>query len=173
MKYLYNNFYEMLSNSTASATKYPKNIVIFSENGKINYKNLKQKIYKAISFFKAQKILHGDQVALVVSNCKEFLIFLFAIISIYTIANPLNIFLKYYEFNYILNDYKEKMLIIFNSNLKEISNFASKEKLEKNADFDEHKKYDIDKSFISSAKLDNISSIIYTSKTTDRLKGAL
>lgn len=173
MKYLYNNFYEMLSNSTASTTKYPKNIVIFSENGKINYKNLKQKIYKAISFFKAQKISYVDQIALVVSNCKKFLIYLFAIISIYAIANPINIFLKYYEFNYILNDYKEKMLIVFNSNLKEISNFVSKEKLEKNVNFDEYKKYDIDKSFISSAKLDNIASIIYTLKTTGHLKGAL
>ncbi|PPB55129.1 fatty acid--CoA ligase [Campylobacter hyointestinalis] len=179
MEYKFNNYYEMLD---SSASLHPKNIAIFSEKAKLSYKELKLKVDQTITFLRDNQIAKNDKVAMIVTNCEEFVISFFAITAIGAIPVPINTFLKKDEFRYILNDCQAKMLIVSNSHLKEIDGLeASSLKVVVIGEF-ENSAYQsfkdafyraIDKDFVSPAKLEDTASIIYTSGTTGHPKGAV
>lgn len=179
MEYKFNNYYEMLD---SSASLHPKNIAIFSEKAKLSYKELKLKVDQTITFLRDNQIAKNDKVAMIVTNCEEFVISFFAITAIGAIPVPINTFLKKDEFRYILNDCQAKMLIVSNSHLKEIDGLEmSSLKVVvigefKNSAYQSFKDAfykAIDKDFVSPAKLEDTASIIYTSGTTGHPKGAV
>lgn len=179
MEYKFNNYYEMLD---SSASLHPKNIAIFSEKAKLSYKELKLKVDQTITFLRDNQIAKNDKVAMIVTNCEEFVISFFAITGIGAIPVPINTFLKKDEFRYILNDCQAKMLIVSNSHLKEIDGLEmSSLKVVvigefKNSAYQSFKDAfykAIDKDFVSPVKLEDIASIIYTSGTTGHPKGAV
>ncbi|RAZ54703.1 long-chain-fatty-acid--CoA ligase [Campylobacter hyointestinalis] len=179
MEYKFNNYYEMLN---SSASLHPKNIAIFSEKAKLSYKELKLKVDQTITFLRDNQIAKNDKVAMIVTNCEEFVISFFAITAIGAIPVPINTFLKKDEFRYILNDCQAKMLIVSNSHLKEIDGLEmSSLKVVvigefKNSAYQSFKDAfykAIDKDFVSPVKLEDTASIIYTSGTTGHPKGAV
>lgn len=180
MEYKFNNYYEMLD---SSASLHPKNIAIFSEKAKLSYKELKLKVDQTITFLRDNQIAKNDKVAMIVTNCEEFVISFFAITAIGAIPVPINTFLKKDEFRYILNDCQAKMLIVSNSHLKEIDGLEASSSLKvvvigefENSAYQSFKDAfyrAIDKDFVSPAKLEDTASIIYTSGTTGHPKGAV
>ncbi|WP_267523938.1 long-chain-fatty-acid--CoA ligase [Campylobacter sp. MG1] len=101
------NYYEYLQ-------EYSKlnRTAIFDANGKISFKELKLLVDKMIAFLQHNGVKSGDNVAFIMSNCKEFMILYFAITSMRAVAVPINTMLKKDEYSYIIKDCNAKLLII-------------------------------------------------------------
>ncbi len=183
-RYKYNNFYEMIEQN---AKDFPKKPIIFIDKRKVSNLILKQKIDTLARFLEFSDIKNGDKVCLIIENSEEFVISFFAISKIGAVVVPVNNFLKKDEYEYILNDCDAKLLISSSKFAKETKTLIETTKIEKIIWVGEYKNLDkknfsfmeVVKSFkvheqlSLSAKLDDLSCIVYTSGTTGKPKGAM
>ena len=107
MNYPYENFEDMLN---AAVDKNGGGIAIYTETSKISYKQLRTDAFTLAAFLQGMGIKKGDRVAMIVNNSPEFIASYFAITLLGAIAVPINTFLKYEEFEYIINDCGAKFL---------------------------------------------------------------
>jgi long-chain acyl-CoA synthetase len=184
LEYKYNNFYDIIkANTRNNANK----VILFTEDGNIRNKDLKDKIDTFARFLELSGIKYGDKVAIFLGNSEFFIIGLFAITKIGAVAVPINNFLKNEELIYILNNCEAKLLIssleletelteIFDkTNVEKIIWTKGQEKLDaRNFCFDEvllsSNHHEI-KSYVPS--LEDTAVIVYTSGTTGNPKGAM
>ncbi len=184
MNYPFQNFYEAL---VENAKLRPRKNVIFIDDQQITNRKLKSRVDTFARFLETNGIKNGDKVAVIVENSEEFVISVFAITKIGAIVVPVNTFLKYEEFLYILNDCGAKMLLssvkfaketrrlLENTDVEKIVWVGEFEKEdEKNLSFTkiiENEKTHVPISTIPT--LDDTACIIYTSGTTGKPKGAM
>lgn len=90
------------------------------DKGSLSFSALNRRVNQ-LSFGLREKlgIKRGDKVALLLDNCPEFIIALFAILKTGAAAVPLNVFLSFNELKYILKDCRAKLLIS-SSNFEQI-----------------------------------------------------
>jgi long-chain acyl-CoA synthetase len=184
LEYPYQNFYEIIENN---ANRYPKKPIIFSENGRLNNIQLKEKIDLFARFLELSGIKYKDKIALVLNNSEYFIISLFAITKLGAIAVPVNNFLKQEELEYIFNDSEAKLLITSITFQKELTTVFDNTNIEKTIWIDNYENLDdrnfcfneVLKSKVVNEKLrytpvlDDTAIIIYTSGTTGNPKGAM
>lgn len=108
MQYKYRNFKEMLE---AVADKRASATAIFDGGSKLRYGELLARSRKFSAYLRSAGVKAGDRVAMIATNCSEFVVSYFGITSIGAVAVPLNTFLKFDEFSYILNDCGAKILV--------------------------------------------------------------
>lgn len=184
MKYPYQNFYEAIEDN---AKLRPRKSVIFEDKQQTNNRKLKTRIDTFSRFLETSGIESKDKVALVVENSEEFIIATFAITKIGAIVVPINTFLKYEEFRFILNDCDAKMLIASSKFAQETSALLQSTDIQKivwigeveilnkdNLSFANIIKNEKPHVRLSQApKLDDTACIVYTSGTTGKPKGAM
>ena len=108
MEYKFNNFYELI---VFQAKKRSKKIALFSDQEKITYGDMLQKVDSLAGFFVEQGIKKGDKIALFVRNSPEFIYTIFAASKIGAVLVPINTFLKEDELTYILEDSGSSVLV--------------------------------------------------------------
>ncbi|WP_169942993.1 fatty acid--CoA ligase [Campylobacter sp. RM15925] len=183
MSYIYQNFYEMFN---ASYHKGKKSIAIYGEGYKRSYGELKFEIDAVAAYLQSSGVGFGDKVAMIVSNSEEFITSYFAISAIGAVAVPINTFLKYEEFEYILNDCSAKILFAAANLAKEIKGLENKTNIKKiiwigdfenlnetNISFNQARMCKIELNLTKQPTLDDLAHIIYTSGTTGKPKGAM
>ena len=140
----------------------------------ISYAELRQKIASFANYLHKLGIKKGDRVALMCQNSPEFLYSYFAITSIGAIIVPLNLMLTIDEVKYILQDSESRTLIIHEKILQKMKQVS---KLPSNLVI-------ITETFFSALPVsienlefnsqeDEVCTILYTSGTTGRPKGAM
>ncbi|MBE0491576.1 MAG: fatty acid--CoA ligase [Sulfurospirillum sp.] len=184
LNYKYQNFYEAME---YNAREYPKQTVLFLEDGKVNYRELKHNIDVLASFLELQEIKKGDSVAMIIANSQEFIVALYAITKIGAVAVPINTFLKHEEFEYILNDCDASLLISSASFAQETKNLLDTTKIKSIIWCEEYTALDAQNHSFSQVladaliydqlapkpKLDDLACVVYTSGTTGNPKGAM
>lgn len=183
MLYTYQNFYEMFN---ASCQKNPNGVAIYGEGYKSTYKELKLRVDAVGAYLQSIGVNFGDKVAMIVTNSEEFLIAYFAISALGAVAVPINTFLKYEEFEYILNDCGAKILFASSNLAKEIKSLESKTNIQKIIWIGEFGTYNesnisfmsaltckIELELVKQPLLNDLAHIIYTSGTTGKPKGAM
>lgn len=183
MNYSYENFYEMLK---SSCDKNPNGKVIFTEDGKVKYLELKRKVENVAAYLQSIGVKFGDKIAMIVSNSQEFIVSYFAICTLGAVAVPINTFLKNEEFEYIINDSGALYLFASAPLSKEIRNLENTTNLKKiiwigeyanlndtNASFQNALNCKIAFFVTKQPKIDDLAHIIYTSGTTGKPKGAM
>lgn len=157
-------------------------VAIFDANGKISFKELKLLVDKMIAFLQYHGVKSGDNVAFIMSNCKEFMILYFAIASMRAVAVPINTMLKKDEYSYIIKDCNAKLLIISEGIKEAIALKETYNDILILHSFDEEIKDRYLSSYLKfapvynydcKASLDDNVHIIYTSGTTGLPKGVL
>ena len=98
-----------------SAKKRPWRKACIYDGKSLSFRGLYKKV-KLLAFGLKEKleVRSGDRVAVLLGNCPEFIISLFAILKIKAICVPVNIFLTAQEIKYILADSGAKILISSN-----------------------------------------------------------
>lgn len=171
------NYYEYLENYSKLSR-----IAIFDNNGKISFKELKNHVDKMIAFLQNHGVKSGDNVAFIMSNCKEFMILYFAITALKAVAVPINTMLKKEEYSYIIKDCDAKLLIVSRdikeaaelvSEFGDITLFHSFDNSLKDGYLAAYLDYAPVYNFKCDAKLSDSVHIIYTSGTTGLPKGVL
>ncbi len=184
IEYRYQNFYEAIEHNAKVSPSRP---VIFIEDRKLTNLNFKKKIDTFARFLEFSGVKSRDKVALIVGNSEEFMISLFAISKIGAIVVPINTFLKYEEFEYIVGDCEAKMLISsakFSQETKNLLDSTAVEKIiwveeydgldENNYSFAEiTNTNEVHEQLMNSPKIDDLACIVYTSGTTGKPKGAM
>ncbi|MFH1246073.1 MAG: AMP-binding protein, partial [Candidatus Omnitrophota bacterium] len=95
-----------------SAKRFPWKKCLVSEQGCFSYRVINKKANTLASGLKEKLgIRKGDSVAILLNNCPEYIITLFAILKAGAICVPLNTFLSLEELKYILKDCRAKLLI--------------------------------------------------------------
>ncbi|PLR86367.1 o-succinylbenzoate--CoA ligase [Bacillus canaveralius] len=93
------------------ASIHPDRIAIITEQEKITYKELDEKICKAAAYlFRRLGVKRGDRIAILSQNRLEYVVLLFAIAKIECIAVPLNIRLNMNELVFQLKDSESTVL---------------------------------------------------------------
>ncbi|MCD8212747.1 MAG: AMP-binding protein [Campylobacter sp.] len=128
MRYKYQNLYEILSEVT---NERPNSIAIFDDRQKIKYDELKSNVDKVAVYLQALGIKFGDKVGMAVVNSQEFIISYLAVTAIGAVAVPMNTFLKFEEFSYILQNCNAKILIASSSLSKELISLNELKNLQK------------------------------------------
>jgi acyl-CoA synthetase (AMP-forming)/AMP-acid ligase II len=155
----------------------------------LSYGELEKLSLQAAEFLKKSSVGKGDNIAIALPNCFEFIILYFACMQLGAIAVPLNILLGPNEAENIISNSSPKLLIIteeieskwsdlvsrFDSLKKVILQVSATKKTgepSKNL-FKQIEKINVDdiKSF-KSIKDEDVAAIIYTSGTTGQPKGA-
>ena len=104
------NYYEYLEKFSTL-----NRVAIFDGKDKVSFKELKILVDKMITFLQSHDIKKGDNVAFVMSNCKEFMILYFAVAALGAVAVPINTMLKKDEYSYIIKDCDAKLIIVSDS----------------------------------------------------------
>jgi long-chain acyl-CoA synthetase len=185
--YQFNNLYQILEKNFIEA---PNKTIIFEEDLKINNLQFKKYVDNIAKFLSDAEIKPRDKVALVMSNCWQFIANLFAVSKLGGIVVPINNFLKEDELVYIINDSQAKLLFSsakFATETKELLTKTSINKIvwvdgcpienDENIDFS---KIDLDGSVLDHIsytpyenKLEDTAFVVYTSGTTGKPKGAM
>lgn len=181
--YDYQNFYEMIEQN---AKEFPNKTLLFFDDKKTTNKELKEKVDKLSHFLSVNGIKSEDKVGLVIANGEEFIVSFFAVARLGAVCVPINTFLKHEEFEHILNDSNAKMLISSPAYAKETRELLNNTGIEKILWTEEYEKYDDQNlSYIEALKsknilslhvkpkIDDLVSIVYTSGTTGKPKGAM
>ncbi|WP_457641615.1 fatty acid--CoA ligase [Persephonella sp.] len=182
-EYPYRNFYEVIEKN---AEKFGKKTIIFEENIKITNKELKHYIDSFAKYLELIGIRKGDNVAVLLSNSKEFIISLLAISKLGAVTVPINTFLKKHEIEYILQNSDAKLLITQTKFAKEIENIFHNTPVEKiiwadsypnlderNLSFEEGLTIEDYEHIKPQGELEDTFVIIYTSGTTGKPKGVM
>ncbi len=182
-KYEFNNLYEIVEENTYH---YGNKTIIFEEDRKVKWKELKHYVDSFARYLELLGIRKGDNVALLMSNCKEFLIAFLAIGKLGAVPVPLNTFLKRAELEYILNDCEARLIISqdkFYELLKGIDEDTPVEKFiwageppaldEHNLSFEEGLTIEDYEHIKPQGKLEDLAVLLYTSGTTGKPKGVM
>jgi long-chain acyl-CoA synthetase len=94
-----------------SAERYPENTAVIYEGKRISYKNLNQFVDALAHHLKELGIQKGDKVAIMLSNCPEFIISYFAALRLGAIAVSLNVMSTSYELQHLIEDSDAKVFI--------------------------------------------------------------
>jgi len=182
-KYPYDNFYSLISYQGKTI---PNDIALILGSKKIKYIDLLEKIDFFAGYLESIGISKGDRVSLLLRNSVEFIISTFAINKIGAISVPINTFLKESELEYIISNCGSKILIASTIYEDTINKMETKDNIlnfiiwegrvefsdEKNCSFDIALDKKLSASYIKQ-ELDDIFTILYTSGTTGRPKGAM
>ncbi len=95
-----------------SAEKFSWRRCLIFDNGSLSFRALNRKANQ-LSFGLKERlgIKKADKVAILLNNCPEFIITLFAILKAEAVCVPLNVFLTFNELKYIFKDSQVKLLI--------------------------------------------------------------
>ena len=181
--YPVNNFYQIVINN---AQKSPNQIAVYEDDLKITHLEFKNYADQVASYLLSIGVKRGDRVALIMSNCWQYVVNYFALSKIGAIAIPVNNFLKHDELAYILNDSQAKLLfasakyfaevkdMIVTTNIEKIIwvDGAPREN-EKNIDFNALLRAKLEPAAFVNPDLDDLAILIYTSGTTGKPKGAM
>ena len=184
LEYKYQNFYSMVE---ANAASHPNTPVILIDESKITNMQFLQKVDAFARFLKVAGIVAGDRIALIMPNCDEFIIAVYAGSKVGAVIVPLNNMLKGAEYEFILNDANIKMLVTSNQFVKEVKSLIQTTTVEKIIWLDEGSEMDENNILFSHAMtlsdtpnmpahpntLDDLAIIFYTSGTTGNPKGAM
>ncbi len=182
MEYKFNNFYELI---TFQAKKRKKKIALFSDDKKITYGDMLQKVDRLAGFLVEQGVKKGDKIALFLRNSPEFIYTIFAASKIGAVLVPINTFLKEDELTYILEDSGSSVLIasgiyskvVNGSKASSLCQLILWKGEESPKSEDSHSFKDALKSNTvaehTQLGLEDTAVIIYTSGTTGKPKGAM
>ena len=181
--YPFKNFYEVLEENTR---RFPKRVFIYEEDKKIRWRELKHYVDSFARYLELIGVKKGDNVVILMSNSKDFLIALLAIGKLGAVPIPLNTFLKRPELEYILNDCEAKLVITqgkFSELLEGIGRATKVEKIiwaesaptldEDNLSFEEGLTIEDYEHMKPMADLEDLAVILYTSGTTGKPKGVM
>ena len=182
--YKFNCFYDVV---THNANHKPNKIIIFEEDLKITNLQFKKYIDTIANYLSSIGIKPNDKVALVMSNSWQFVVNIFAISKIGAIPVPVNNFFKSDELAYVINDVQAKLLFSSGKYLAETKDLLIKTNIDQivwvdDSSIENEKNINYDKIFDKNdyvecgahpSTLDGIASILYTSGTTGKPKGAM
>jgi long-chain acyl-CoA synthetase len=94
-----------------TAERYPENPAIIYEGKRISYKNLNRFVEALAHHLKGLGIRKGDKVAIMLSNCPEFIISYFAALRLGAIAVTLNVMSTSYELQHLIENSDAKVFI--------------------------------------------------------------
>jgi long-chain acyl-CoA synthetase len=94
-----------------TAERCPENLAIIYEGKRISYKNLNQFVEALANHVKGLGIQKGDKVAIMLSNCPEFIISYFAALRLGAIAVTLNVMSTSYELQHLLGNSDARVFI--------------------------------------------------------------
>jgi len=94
-----------------TAECYPENPAIIYDGKRISYKNLNQFVDALAHHLKGLGIQKGDKVAIMLSNCPEFIISYFAALRLGAIAVTLNVMSTSYELQHLIENSDAKVFI--------------------------------------------------------------
>ncbi|NQT00053.1 MAG: long-chain-fatty-acid--CoA ligase [Candidatus Omnitrophica bacterium] len=95
-----------------SARKFSWRKCLVSDSGILSFRALNKRVNQ-LSFGLKEKlgVKKGDKVAVLLDNCPEFIITVFAILKTGAVCIPLNVFLAAEELKYVLKDSRARLLI--------------------------------------------------------------
>ncbi|MCM3691189.1 class I adenylate-forming enzyme family protein [Neobacillus niacini] len=121
--------FEMLEKTAAS---YPHKEAIVDGEVRLTYRELHKKVENvSANFQKRFQIQKGDRVAILLNNCVEFVLSVFAGAKLGAILVPLNTKLKESELAFMINHSGAKALITDNESLPKIDKLISENQLNK------------------------------------------
>lgn len=185
VNYPFNNLYDIV---LANFKKSPGKMIISEEELKITNSDFKEQIDRVAEFLKDSGVKPDDKVAIVMSNCWQYVVNAFAISKIGAVVVLINNFLKEDEIAYILNDAQAKILFSSVKFAKETQNLIKKTDVSQIVwvdgvpPFENEKNIAYDKAIAMASdnasapypfKLDDTAFILYTSGTTGKPKGAM
>ena len=94
-----------------TAERYPENVAIIYEGKRIYYKELNAFVDGLAHNLKGLGIKKGDKVAIMLSNCPEFIISYFAALRIGAVALTLNVMTTSYELHHLIENSDAQVLI--------------------------------------------------------------
>ncbi len=183
MHYRFRNFYEFVEEN---ARRFSKKPALFEEKIKVRWKELKHYVDSFARYLELIGVRKGDNVAMLMSNSKEFIIAFLAIGKLGAVPVPLNTFLKRAELEYILKDCGARLIITqgkFTDLLKGIEENTEIEKFiwsegaplldERNLSFEEGLTIEDYEHIKPQADLEDLAVMLYTSGTTGKPKGVM
>jgi len=177
----YENLGQMLSSQTI---KWGTKPLVYFNKQILTYKDADIATNKLAKYLESLGVLHGDRVSILMRNCPEYILTLFAIFKLGAIAVPINNMLRESEIAYILNNSESKILISmedfagmmphFRDNCKDIEHILSWGDNSFNSKniFTELSK-SLDTTYKLTVKADDTALFFYTSGTTGFPKGAM
>jgi len=167
-----------------SAKTLPNHSAVIFKKEAISYGELTQQVLRLASGFKSKGIKKGTHVAMMVSNCPEYIITYYGLLAIGATVIPINPLFKAAELTYILNNSDSEVLVLDHNSLEAVT--KSKNALEKTKMFIyigdnqpewmlswEHLVKDEPLKELVEVDPDDLAQIIYTSGTTGQPKGAM
>ena len=183
MHYRFRNFYEFVEEN---ARRFSRKPALFEEKIKVRWKELKHYVDSFARYLELIGVRKGDNVAMLMSNSKEFIIAFLAIGKLGAVPVPLNTFLKRAELEYILKDCGARLIITqgkFADLLKGIEENTEIEKFiwsegaptldDRNLSFEEGLTIEDYEHIKPQADLEDLAVMLYTSGTTGKPKGVM
>lgn len=152
-----------------------KTALIYNEKS-ISYNELKEKVADFSAYLHQQGISKGDRVALLCQNSPEFIYAYFALASLGVAIVPLNLLFTLEEIMYIVNDSKVNGVIIHEKifqKLKNPSNIPIPKVFVVNEEFFSKLPHSEEPPVVEESAENNLCTILYTSGTTGKPKGAM
>jgi long-chain acyl-CoA synthetase len=94
-----------------TAERYPENTAIIYDGKRIFYKDLNRFVDALAYHLKGLGVNKGDKVAIMLSNCPEFIISYFAALRLGAVAVTLNVMTTSYELQHLIENSDSKVLI--------------------------------------------------------------
>ena len=179
----FNNFYHALKVNTSHS---PNKAMIYEDDLKLSNKQFLEHVDAVASYLHDAGVKPGHKVALVMANCWQFVINVFAISKLGAVVVLVNNFLKEDEIAYILSDAQATILFSSAKFAKETSSLMIKTNIRKivwvdglpfenenNIDYNKIIKNIRNSAPFVNAPIDTLAVIVYTSGTTGKPKGAM
>lgn len=109
-----------------TAERHPENPAIIYEGKRISYKNLNQFVNALAYYLQGLGIKKGDKVAIMFSNCPEFIISYFAALRLGAIAVTLNVMSTSYELQHLVENSDAKVFITAENMAKRFQDIKEK-----------------------------------------------
>lgn len=167
-----------------NAKLFPNKTALIFQDRKINFTELKERVYRVSNALMGLGVNKGDRVAVIQDNCLEYPEIYYGISKIGAIITPLNYRLIGKELIFLLNDSEANTLIIgkkfaetitpFKSELKFIKNYICiGEKPEGMMNYDDLVSRSLTERPGAKVGADDVCALLYTGGTTGRPKGVV